>query len=148
MNLPIFACTYHVCAHVFVTGRISAIFAVFDAFPIDLESYLQEIPGILAPKVVLRLMASMLDGLMFLQQHDILHWDFKLNNVMVCPSGSCHIIDLGEALKDLPPSRAFDFRSELSGGNQVFVCFTCSRVLVCDLCTSRYRYASIQPRST
>ena len=100
-------------------GDAFSMFAVFDAYPLDLKSYMARFPGILPPKVLLRLASYVLDGLIFLDEHNILHWDVKLDNFMMSSCGVAFLADLGEALLRLPVSRRCKLRAEQCSGNQV-----------------------------
>ena len=98
------------------------MFAIFDAYPLDLKTFMQHFHGILPPDVVLSLALYILDGLMFLEEHDIAHWDVKMDNFFV--SRACGVVflaDLGEALLDLVRSRRLKLpvHSRFAGGNPV-----------------------------
>jgi serine/threonine protein kinase len=95
------------------------MFAVFDAYPLDLKSYMARFAGILQPTVLLRLARSVLDGLIFLDRHNILHWDVKPDNFMMCSCGVASLGDLGEALLRLPVSRHYRLHRNACCGNQV-----------------------------
>jgi serine/threonine protein kinase len=94
------------------------MFAVFDAYPMDLTAYSQRFEGVFPPEVLLRLSLSILDSLMFLDENGIAHWDVKLDNFLMSSCGVAFLADLGEALLGLPPNRCFKLHRNQSAGNQ------------------------------
>ena len=96
------------------------MFALFDAYPLDLNTFMQRFPGILPPDVVLRLALYILDGLLFLDEHDMAHWDVKMDNFFVSACGVVFLADLGEALLGMVRSRRFSLQSKFAGGNLTY----------------------------
>ncbi len=75
------------------------MYGIFDAYPRTLKDVLGDYEGPLPAAMFYRLASNILVGLMFLDEHNIVHWDVKSDNVMVSPDGVAYVTDLGEALR-------------------------------------------------
>ena len=66
-----------------------------------------------------RLIRRIGDGLLFLQAHNMAHWDMKANNILISQYLDAIIADLGESLRGMPISMCFDLHQNFASGNLV-----------------------------
>jgi serine/threonine protein kinase len=86
------------CCAVSLSGDVSTMFGVFDAYPLTLERLRASGPRVLPASLLLAMGLHVLDGLLFLQANRVAHCDVKPDNVVVDDCGCCYIAGLGDAM--------------------------------------------------